>query len=102
MKRVMKPLIERKLFPALLLVAIDRCHICKCMVGLQSVGRLATNRSLVARSWQVVHQVERVLGSALDAETGERGYLISGSDSYLEPYTIARRELPPNWIIYNP
>jgi signal transduction histidine kinase len=55
---------------------------------------LATNASLVAHSWQVVHQVERVLGSAVDAETGERGYLISGSDSYLEPYTIARRDLP--------
>ena len=46
--------------------------------AFQSVGTLATNALWVAHSWQVVHQVERVLGSAVDAETGERGYLISG------------------------
>jgi signal transduction histidine kinase len=89
----MKPFIERKLFPILLLIALVVVFL-NAWWALQSVGTLATNASSVAHSWQVVHQVERILGSAVDAETGERGYLISGSDSYLEPYTIARRELP--------
>jgi signal transduction histidine kinase len=62
--------------------------------AFQAVRTLATNALWLAHSWQVVHQVERVLGSVVNAETGERGYLISGLDSYLEPYTTARQELP--------
>jgi signal transduction histidine kinase len=93
MKRAMTPFIQRKLFPLLLSVAAVIVFL-NAWWAFQSVGTLATNASLVAHSWQVVHQVERVLGSAVDAETGERGYLISGSSSYLEPYMNARRELP--------
>lgn len=89
----MKPFTQRKLFPVLLLIAAIVVFL-NAWWAFQWVGRLATNASWVAHSWQVVHQVERVLGSAVDAETGERGYLISGSNTYLEPYAIARRELP--------
>ena len=89
----MKPRFSRNFFPALLLIAAIIVFL-NAWWAFRAVRTLATNGSLVAHSWQVVHQVERVLGSALDAETGERGYLISGMESYLEPYTIARRELP--------
>ena len=37
---------------------------------------------------------ERRAWATVNAETGERGYLLSGMDSYLEPYTTARQELP--------
>lgn len=89
----MKPRLKRNLFPALLLIAVIIVFL-NAWWAFRSVRILATNASLVAHSWQVVQQVERVLGSAVNAETGERGYLISGMDSYLEPYKIARRELP--------
>jgi signal transduction histidine kinase len=89
----MKPRFSRNFFPALLLIAAIIVFL-NAWWAFRAVRTLATNGSLVAHSWQVVHQVERVLGSAVDAETGERGYLISGMESYLEPYTIARRELP--------
>ena len=89
----MKPRFARNLFPALLLIAAIIVFL-NAWWAFRAVRTLATNGSLVAHSWQVVHQVERVLSSAVDAETGERGYLIAGMDSYLEPYTIARRELP--------
>ena len=97
----MKPFIQRKLFPLLLFAAAAIVFL-NAWWAFQSVGTLATNASLVAHSWQVVHQVERVLGSAVDAETGERGYLISGSDSYLEPYTESRgASCPANWTIFS-
>jgi signal transduction histidine kinase len=89
----MKPRIKRNLFPTLLLVAAIIVFL-NAWWAFQAVRTLATNAYWLAHSWQVVHQVERVLGSAVNAETGERGYLISGMDSYLEPYTIARQELP--------
>jgi signal transduction histidine kinase len=84
---------QRNLFPILLLIAVIMVFL-NAWWALQAVRTLATNAFRLAHSWQVVHQVERVLSSAVNAETGERGYLISGMDSYLEPYTIARQELP--------
>ena len=60
----MKPFIQRKLFPLLLFVAAVIVFF-NAWWAFQSVGTLATNASWVAHSWQVVHQVERVLGSAV-------------------------------------
>ena len=53
---------------------------------------LSTQRLLEANRWVVhTHQVheklEDVLSAHLDAETGERGFLITGKERYLEPYT---------------
>lgn len=39
-------------------------------------------------------QLETVLSTLKDAETGQRGYLLTGKDSYLEPYEAARARLP--------
>ncbi len=89
----MKLPVRRNLFPVLLPIAAIIVFL-NAWWAFQSVRTLATNAYWVAHSWQVVHQVERVLGSAVNAETGERGYLLSGMDSYLEPYTAARQELP--------
>src|ERR1700733_9126450 len=93
MRLAMKPRIKRNLFPVLLLVAAVIVFL-NAWWALQAIRTLATNAFWLAHSWQVVHQVERVLGSAVNAETGERGYLLSGMDTYLEPYTLARQELP--------
>jgi signal transduction histidine kinase len=84
---------QRTFFPILLLIAAI-IVLLNAWWAFQSVRTLATNAYWLAHSWQVVHQVERVLGSAVNAETGERGYLITGMESYLEPYTAARQELP--------
>ena len=89
----MKPRFKSMLLPLLLLAGAIIVFL-NAWWAFQSVRTLATNAFWLAHSWQVVHQVERVLGSTVNAETGERGYLISGKDNYLEPYTMARQELP--------
>jgi CheY-like chemotaxis protein/CHASE3 domain sensor protein len=38
---------------------------------------------------QVLHEFEQVLAGSVDAETGARGFVITGDESYLEPYNIA-------------
>lgn len=43
----------------------------------------------VNQSQQIIQALESVLSSVKDAETGQRGYLLTGRESYLEPYTIA-------------
>ena len=89
----MKPRSSRSFALALLLAAAAIVFL-NAWWAFQSVQILAANASWVAHSWQVVHQTERVVSSALNAETGERGYIITGNERYLDPYTAAHRNLP--------
>jgi signal transduction histidine kinase/ActR/RegA family two-component response regulator len=57
----------------------------------------ARNRSddqWVQHSLAVREQLGRVLNLVQSAETGQRGYLLTGRDSYLEPYSAAVEQLP--------
>lgn len=40
----------------------------------------------VAHSYQVIGDLDSVVQAMTDAETGQRGFLITGKDSYLQPY----------------
>ncbi|MGZ8218544.1 CHASE3 domain-containing protein [Methylomagnum sp.] len=51
-------------------------------------------RRAVEYASEVSMMLEDVLSTLKDAETGERGYLITGRPDYLEPYLDARRQLP--------
>ena len=47
------------------------------------------NDAWVAHSHQVRTELADLLSELKDAETGQRGYVITGDDSYLEPYQAA-------------
>jgi CHASE3 domain sensor protein len=49
-------------------------------------GRL---RNAVQSAFDAQSKLERVLSDLLDAETGQRGYLLTGEERYLEPYEHA-------------
>lgn len=51
---------------------------------------------LVSRSIDIRERSERFLGNLLDAETGQRGFLLTGDEHYLEPYNERRTELVPS------
>jgi signal transduction histidine kinase len=48
----------------------------------------------VRHSLEVRAQLTRVLSLVQSAETGQRGYLLTGQDLYLEPYQMALAQLP--------
>ncbi|MEW5881216.1 MAG: PAS domain S-box protein, partial [Pseudomonadota bacterium] len=48
----------------------------------------------VAHTRAVLAELEHVLRLNVDAQTGLRGYLVTGDEQFLEPYLAARRELP--------
>jgi signal transduction histidine kinase len=48
----------------------------------------------VEHTWRVINQVEIIMSSIKDAETGNRGFLITGDEAYLQPYHDAQKELP--------
>src|SRR5438552_6628 len=47
-----------------------------------------------ARSTQIRESADRLLSSLLDAETGQRGFLLTGAERYLEPYNRATSVIP--------
>jgi len=51
-------------------------------------------RNGVARQTQILVAAEQLQSALKDVETGERGYALTGEDSYLEPYEAANRALP--------
>jgi signal transduction histidine kinase/CHASE3 domain sensor protein len=81
-------LISGALFAVLLIVCFNS------WLALRSVQVLGEDEHWVAHTWQVINAVEQVIGSVKDAETGNRGFLLTDDSSYLEPYTRAVRELP--------
>jgi PAS domain S-box-containing protein len=56
------------------------------VVRERSTHALYQHTTAVAQTHAVISALDRVLTRAVDAETGERGFLITGRDDYLEPY----------------
>src|ERR1700730_16333470 len=48
----------------------------------------------VTRTLEVLEQLESILSFVKDAETGQRGFLLTGEDPYLEPNINAKAQLP--------
>jgi methyl-accepting chemotaxis protein len=59
-------------------------------LALKSTRDFTGAATAVERSHQVINGLERVLSSVKDVEAGNRGYVITGDESYLAPYNDAR------------
>ena len=55
-------------------------------VSYQSIAKLTDTADWVEHTHKVLENLEGVLSDVKDAETGQRGYLLTGVDRYLEPY----------------
>jgi signal transduction histidine kinase len=55
--------------------------------------RLIRLRAMAAPHRDVIVQAERLLSALEDAETGQRGFVITGDGRYLDPYESARSRL---------
>jgi PAS domain S-box-containing protein len=63
------------------------------VTAYSEVIKLRANDALVDHTHQVISSLRRVQSLVTDAETGQRGYLITGDSAYLEPYTEATLEM---------
>jgi CheY-like chemotaxis protein/signal transduction histidine kinase/CHASE3 domain sensor protein len=58
-------------------------------IAYRNVEVLRTNNQKILHSNTVLISLDELLSTAQDAETGQRGYLLTGNDKYLEPYESA-------------
>lgn len=63
--------------------------VANAVVTGRNLWTVYRNQGRVSRARQVVAQLARTLSLLKDAETGQRGYLLTGNDAYLAPYQSA-------------
>lgn len=63
-------------------------------VILWGLRQFLQQRRSVEHTQAVLEQCERLLSLIKDAETGQRGYLLTGDQRYLQPYEIADQTIP--------
>ena len=59
------------------------------ITGLSTTRSLVADAELVAHTHEVRSHLNRMFGELIDAETSERGYVITGSERFIEPYRTA-------------
>jgi CHASE3 domain sensor protein len=56
------------------------------LAGYRSIGSITTTSLTVAHTHTVMETITGVLTQMQDAETGQRGFVITGNEAFLEPY----------------
>jgi signal transduction histidine kinase len=76
---------------SLILAVLSAC----VLIGINEIGYIQSTRALndIARDSHTRSALNRLLQLVLDAETGSRGYLLTGDPRYLEPYSAAVAEI---------
>src|SRR5688572_30398756 len=64
------------------------------VVSFRNSEKFIDTNQLVAHTHEVLDEFNELLNSTIDAETGVRGFVISGNEAFLEPYIASRQSLP--------
>jgi methyl-accepting chemotaxis protein len=83
--------IKKKLFSAFGLALVIMLAI--GAVSYRSTGKLVQTAGWVSHTYAVLEQLTMIQSGLKDAETGQRGYLITGEERYLEPYNNSRKKV---------
>ncbi|PYR03260.1 MAG: hypothetical protein DMG00_26815 [Acidobacteria bacterium] len=83
---------SRVLTPGLVIGFVGAIVVLLAMlfVGLGNLHDVYGTTEAVAHTYAVKAALEQLLSKIVDAETGERGFMITGDGKYLEPYEPAR------------
>jgi CHASE3 domain sensor protein len=63
------------------------------VTGYRAVGGLTQTSLSVAHTHEVLEHIARVQSLLKDAETGQRGFVVTGDEAFLEPYHAASESL---------
>ena len=63
------------------------------IISFRNSEKLIDTNQWVNHTHEVLYEFDQISGSAVDAETGARGFVITGEENYLEPYNVSRGKL---------
>ncbi|RYE54697.1 MAG: GAF domain-containing protein, partial [Sphingobacteriales bacterium] len=67
--------------------------ILSSLASYVSIRNLINNADLVAHSNEVINNLDNTISNLKDAETGQRGYLLTGNKVFLQPYYGAKERV---------
>jgi len=70
------------------------------LLFLFATKNASTHEKWVFHTYEVITTAERFLGYLRDAETGQRGFLLTGNEEYLEPYHNAIKAAQTDFIYF--
>jgi signal transduction histidine kinase len=88
MRRPLAQQVKVGLVLALVLLVIN------ALVSYRNIRRVIENERWVSHTQEVLAELEETLSTLKDAETGQRGYLLTGDENYLQPYKRAIAQIP--------
>lgn len=66
------------------------------LISLRSTVILIDTAKQVTRSYDILGKLNTLFSNLKDAETGQRGFIITGKTDYLEPYLTAKEQVDQN------
>ena len=76
------------------IVLLSILLVLNAIVSIRATRALAHSGDAVEHTRAVETETEKIGSLIKDVETGQRGFLLIGKDSYLELYNNGRREFP--------
>ena len=80
--------LERKILTGFIACAIILCGV--AIFSFNNSKKYIESNALVDHTNQVIYQFEQILTYTVDAETGTRGFVISGDNNFLAPFLVAQ------------
>jgi CHASE3 domain sensor protein len=71
------------------LAAVLAFFLVSGVIAYQNIQTLRDNNQRILHSHAVLVSLDELFSTVQDAETGQRGFLLTGNDRYLEPYETA-------------
>ena len=81
------------LWTALGVIAALLFFLISGVVSFSNVQIMKSDSAKIAHTHDVIVALDRLLSTMLDAETGQRGFLLTGNEEYLQPYDDAVSEV---------
>ena len=82
---------ERKLHTWFLIIAI--LMAARALFAYRTLDQQKQRGNQVVHTHEVLDQIETLSNHLTDAETGQRGYLLTGQTIYLRPYSMALQHI---------
>ncbi|MEM1170145.1 MAG: CHASE3 domain-containing protein [Cyanobacteria bacterium P01_H01_bin.35] len=86
----------RQVLPVGIIIIIGTFGISN-IFSQSSIRTLEESAELVAHTYQVKGLLKELKKKLVDAETGQRGFIYSGQESFLEPYNLAQETIDDNF-----
>ncbi|PZP85824.1 MAG: histidine kinase [Azospirillum brasilense] len=88
-----KPVVATR--PALALTAVLLFFVVSGTITYWNTRMLSVNAATVAHTHEVITGLDDLLSALRDAETGQRGYLLTKEDAYLDPFRAGVNQVEP-------